>query len=100
PSPGRSPLSLHDALPIFEEEDAAAQRVEQALMDVPGVVTVHTAVGSGGGGIAAAFGGGGGATFSIVTDQSLDQLELRESILDRLDRKSTRLNSSHVKISY
>ena len=67
------------------EEDAAAQRVEQALMDVPGVVTVHTAVGSGGGGIAAAFGGGGGTTFSLVTDQALDQLELREAILDRLD---------------
>lgn len=68
------------------EQDAAAKTVEQALMQVPGVETVHTSVGSGGGGIASAFGGGGGggASFSIVTDQSLDQLELRESILDHV----------------
>ena len=73
-----------DAGASLEEQDAAAKVVEQALMEVPGVETVHTAVGSGGGGIAAAFGGSDGATFSIVTDQGLDQLQLREDILDRV----------------
>jgi len=74
-----------DAGASLEDKDEAAKIVEQALMTVPGVETVHTSVGSGGGGIASSFGGGGGATFSITTDQALDQLELRDRITEELD---------------
>ncbi|OJX62889.1 MAG: hydrogenase expression protein [Micrococcales bacterium 73-13] len=57
-----------------------AQRVEQALMDTPGVETVHASVGaSTGSSIRAAF-GAGSTTFSLVTDEAADQAEVKDAV--------------------
>src|SRR5690554_7426896 len=37
---------------------------------------------------------------SILTGQTLNELQLRKQYGINIDRKSTRLNSSHVRISY
>src|SRR5690606_41634313 len=91
----RSPLSLHDALPIFDDIPPAPPWVERKFTDgkwtewtlnpflapslssmIVGVVIIPPAV---------IFGSGiGGVLLTILA----------------VDRKSTRLNSSHVKISY
>src|SRR5690606_40134068 len=67
-------LSLHDALPIyFDPREAGINE------------RVHYPV------------------FKEILDRELKGEELKEALrenLDALDRKSTRLNSSHVKISY
>jgi len=64
----------------LDEQNAAAQVVEAALMGTPGVETVHASVGSGSGSsIQAAF-GGGSSTFSLVTDEDGDQAEIREAV--------------------
>src|SRR5690606_41562111 len=78
-----SPLSLHDALLIFQlTEGDAVNHLKQA----------------------AAFGRdlrklGCGLSISRFGG-SLDPFKLLEHLPASIDRKSTRLNSSHVKISY
>src|SRR5690606_42031695 len=97
PSPAISTLSLHDALPIFrlgrahhgldggvvdlarEGHDAAERRA--------GVAVEGSLVGVGQG-----VGDGGAARVGMLDDG--------HRRLAGGDRKSTRLNSSHVKISY
>jgi HAE1 family hydrophobic/amphiphilic exporter-1 len=65
----------------LDAEDAAAQRVEDALIDVDGVETVQVSIGSSGSSIRDAFSGGsGGVTYSITTDADADQLELRDRV--------------------
>ncbi|KZM79332.1 efflux RND transporter permease subunit [Cellulosimicrobium sp. I38E] len=58
----------------LEAQDAAARDVEQALLDVDGVATVQTTVGTAGGPEAAFFGGGGSptATFAVTLDPDAD----------------------------
>src|SRR5690606_40547836 len=82
PPPDLSPLSLHDALPIFEHPprlgvDVAAHQFAGGGIqrDLPGQVD----------------GAAGAHGLGIRTDGGRRALG---------DRKSTRLNSSHVKISY
>src|SRR5690606_41956118 len=79
-------LSLHDALPIFElghlghrrvGDDAVAQPLE---LDQSGLEVVD-------------------ALRRFGDARLLEQFGVRDQA-DRPDRKSTRLNSSHVKISY
>src|SRR5690606_39800650 len=82
------PLSLHDALPISRDstsqERAAttlsgltvtAQKREEALQDVPIVI-------------------------NVLPEQLLQDAGVHDIKELQVDRKSTRLNSSHVKISY
>src|SRR5690606_41993090 len=64
-------LSLHDALPIFSNTSSTAARVKRAMTAAPEKPSVMT----------------GRTRCAAVA-------------LPELDRKSTRLNSSHVKISY
>src|SRR5690606_41791484 len=92
-------LSLHDALPISERgqrrdlflyfRDARGERREQS---------------SPGGGRGDVAGGAREEPYAHARFELLDrvaQRRLRHAVLGRsLDRKSTRLNSSHVKISY
>jgi multidrug efflux pump subunit AcrB len=67
--------------PSLESEDAAAQRVEEALEGVDGVETVQVSIGSSGSALRDAFSGGGsGITYSITTDSGADQLEVRERV--------------------
>ncbi|MBO9577691.1 MAG: efflux RND transporter permease subunit, partial [Microbacteriaceae bacterium] len=70
-----------DASASLEVRNDAAKQVEDALIGLPGVQTVHVAVGSGtGSSIRAAFGGGGSTTFSLVTDPDGDQAEISAAV--------------------
>ncbi|MFT4307646.1 MAG: efflux RND transporter permease subunit [Microbacterium sp.] len=72
--------TLGDAASL-DAEDAAAQKVEQALQAVDGVETVQTSIGSSGSAIRDAFSGGaGGITYSITTSADVDQVALREQV--------------------
>ncbi|MBZ4487377.1 efflux RND transporter permease subunit [Microbacterium sp. cx-55] len=65
----------------LDAEDAAAQRVEQALVDLDGVQTVQVSIGSTGSALRDAFSGGGaGVTYSITTDADADQAEVRAAV--------------------
>src|SRR5690606_41654834 len=93
-----SPLSLHDALPIslLRHQVEKSGRVEPArfreLRDVGVAVATSRLV------LGAAL---DVEQLLIIEHQKLRGLVRRDSGVDSgLDRKSTRLNSSHVKISY
>src|SRR5690606_41687226 len=88
------PLSLHDALPIFDRvapivTAAARLRLHGPCVFHPAafvdVVDVEVAIGAAAG-----------------PQEAVEPLDLVHQLADivGLDRKSTRLNSSHVKISY
>ncbi|WP_312676224.1 efflux RND transporter permease subunit [Microbacterium sp.] len=65
----------------LDAEDAAAKKVEDVLLGVPGVETVQTSIGSSGSAIRDAFAGGGaGITYSITTDPDADQVAVREDV--------------------
>jgi len=65
----------------LDAEDAAAAKVEKALLGVDGVETVQTSIGSTGSALRDAFSGGGaGVTYSITTDPDADQVEVREAV--------------------
>src|SRR5690606_41282238 len=93
------PLSLHDALPIYPAvqqtaRTAAGARGEIVLLDQPGAQAAHRGVAS-----------DARTDNAAADDEHVKRLLLQ--LLDAigegfmiLDRKSTRLNSSHVKISY
>ena len=67
----------------LDAENAAAQRVEDALRGLDGVDTVQTSIGSSGSALRDAFtGGGSGITYSITTDPDVDQVALRGRIQD------------------
>ena len=68
----------------LDAQDAAARDVEQALLDVDGVATVQTTVGTAGGPEAAFFGGGGSptATFAVTLDVDADAVAAQEDVRD------------------
>src|SRR6478735_7228555 len=68
----------------LDAQDAAARDVEQALLDVDGVATVQTTVGTAGGPEAAFFGGGGSptATFAVTLDGDADAVAAQEAVRD------------------
>lgn len=69
------------ASPSLEAEDAAAQKVEEALIGIPGIETVQVSIGSSGSPLRDAFSGGGaGITYSITTDPDADQVAIREDV--------------------
>jgi HAE1 family hydrophobic/amphiphilic exporter-1 len=82
---GQNTLTVSQQLPLgasLEAQDAAAARVETVLRDVEGVETVQLSIGSGTGSLASSFGGGGGITFSLTTDEDMDQEKLQERVRD------------------
>src|SRR5207248_10856407 len=98
--PTTTPLSLHDALPIF------------ISIPVRGIDLPHFRYGDNSGGVGAGDGkegdqvgqGNGGAQGGTQPGQHLMEVdltldELAEILAEELDRKSTRLNSSHRTIS-
>src|SRR5690606_40710952 len=87
-TPASYPLSLHDALPISPAA-ARLRRESHAAAGGPAPTAQRVAAGSGQPAGRPAGESGGGWTWQILpTDAPVT------------DRKSTRLNSSHVKISY
>lgn len=65
----------------LETQDAAAERVEGVLLDVDGIDTVQTSIGSSGSALRDAFAGGGsGITYSITTDPDADQEQIRTDV--------------------
>ena len=68
----------------LDELDVAATVVEQELLGIEGIETVQASIGSGTGTLASIF-GGGDITFSLTTDESLDQDELQQTVRDALD---------------
>src|SRR5437763_2465768 len=81
-SPAIYTLSLHDALPIFEDVDAAFSRAVAAGARPLEEPTTHVY----------------GERSVVVEDPTGHRWELTQT--ERSDRKSTRLNSSHRCISY
>lgn len=65
----------------LETQDGAAERVEEVLLDVDGIETVQTSIGSSGSALRDAFSGGGtGITYSITTDPDADQEQIRTDV--------------------
>src|SRR5690606_41223282 len=91
PTPPRSnPLSLPDALPISPHEvDLLAEQLDEARVVRDGAGLVVGAVGT-----------GPVRPLEQLPDEALGRLHRPQGGPVRRDRKSTRLNSSHVKISY
>src|SRR5690606_41274122 len=77
-------LSLHDALPISAHR--AADMIFEELTGIKGVFATRIAY------VTAEKSGNGGTVYSLIVADADGANEQ--------DRKSTRLNSSHVKISY
>ncbi|MFT4051070.1 MAG: efflux RND transporter permease subunit [Microbacterium sp.] len=70
----------------LDAEDAAAQRVEEAILGIDGITTVQTSIGSSGSALRDAFAGGSsGITYSITTDTSADQDQVRQDVQDAVD---------------
>ncbi|WP_345801145.1 efflux RND transporter permease subunit [Microbacterium sp. AZCO] len=70
----------------LDAQDAAAQKVEEAILSVDGIETVQTSIGSSGSALRDAFrGGGGGITYSITTETSADQVAVREDVQTAID---------------
>src|SRR5690606_42038783 len=90
-----SPLSLHDALPIYKQflfegystsgRPLTYESSNNSVATIAGnIVTIHAA-----------------GTTEIKATQNENRFFMEaEPVFQTLDRKSTRLNSSHVKISY
>src|SRR5690606_39960966 len=87
--PATYPLSLHDALPNLEESQAAAAVGQIALAGAWSDELSRCGLKSGQ--VLLTLGD---------TEERRRYLNARATISTLLDRKSTRLNSSHVKISY
>ncbi|QKJ18139.1 efflux RND transporter permease subunit [Microbacterium hominis] len=72
--------------PSLESESAAAEQVEEALLEIDGIQTVQVSIGSSGSALQDAFtGGGAGITYSITTDADADQVALREEVQEAMD---------------
>src|SRR5207249_12053142 len=91
-------LSLHDALPISEllQRHRAPLRLRGRGEDHPGPLPGGPEGGGGGGGAGRAGGRGG----ALRAEGAHPRAARRVEGIGREDRKSTRLNSSHVSISY
>ncbi|MGW4929511.1 efflux RND transporter permease subunit [Agromyces sp. NPDC004153] len=89
-SSGQNTFQVTQELPVgtsLEAMDEASKPVERTLLDVEGVETVQTSIGSGGRGLAAVLGGGSGATitYSVTTDENADQEALQAEVRAELD---------------
>ncbi|MDI2098414.1 efflux RND transporter permease subunit [Ruicaihuangia caeni] len=84
---GQNTLTVTQQLGLgasLDAKDEAASQVESALLDIDGIETVQTSIGSEGNSLRAAFGGSADITYSITTDATADQPELQQRVRDRL----------------
>jgi HAE1 family hydrophobic/amphiphilic exporter-1 len=89
-SSGQNTFQVTQELPVgtsLDAMDEASKPVERTLLDIEGIETVQTSIGSGGRGLAAVLGGGGGATitYSVTTDENADQDALQDEVRAALD---------------
>ena len=63
----------------------AAVEVEEALSQLDGLEHVQASIGSSGSALRDAFSGGAGITYSILTEEGVDQEKLRADVQDALD---------------
>ena len=80
---GQNTLTVSQTLPLgtsLDEQDKAAKKLENVLLDVPGIETVQLSLGSSGNSLRAAFSGSGGASFSLTTDPDVDQVKLQSDV--------------------
>src|SRR5690606_41252103 len=90
-----STLSLHDALPIYDEEIVySGPQFEKAELNNGKISISFTHTGSG----LTTSDGEPPAEFAIAGEDK--KFVWAKTRIEGEDRKSTRLNSSHVKISY
>ncbi len=69
------------ASPSLAAQDAAAQKVEEAIKGIPGIRTVQVSIGSSGSALRDAFSGGGaGVNYAITTDASADQAAVQADV--------------------
>src|SRR5690606_41967696 len=99
PAPHLSTPSLHDALPIWASCVAARARKTRARRVNHPSTTTPGQTGPGGG-YTVSLGRHSRAPHHEATHHRRARQAGRRVALDAPDRKSTRLNSSHVKISY
>src|SRR5690606_39663545 len=88
-TPATTPLSLHDALPSLDVEQVAGVVLGRGAPEVVEADVVEGGAGAEGGDVAAELAG-----LAVGRDDHGHGVPADQ------DRKSTRLNSSHVKISY
>jgi HAE1 family hydrophobic/amphiphilic exporter-1 len=70
----------------LEAKSDAALTVEDALLDIDGIEHVQASIGSSGSSLRDAFSGGSaGVTYSVLTDESVDQEALRTKVQDAVD---------------
>src|SRR5699024_12234719 len=99
PPPDLYTLSLHDALPIFKGPEVleSTRRVDTVVLDKTGTVTTGTMT------LDAAIPAPGIEAELLRRAGAVEAASehpIARAIADGADRKSTRLNSSHVSISY
>jgi len=85
---GQNTLTVNQTLPLgasLDAKDVAAKKVENVLLDVPGVDTVQLSIGSSGNSLRAAFSGGGATTFSLTTDPDVDQVKLQADVRNAVE---------------
>ncbi|PJJ73449.1 HAE1 family hydrophobic/amphiphilic exporter-1 [Diaminobutyricimonas aerilata] len=85
---GQNTLTVSQSLDpgtSLEAKDTAATTVEQTLLDIDGVETVQMSLGTSGSSIQQAFLGGGDTTFSVTTDDGVDQVALQSRVRDALE---------------
>src|SRR5699024_12592451 len=95
PTASLHPLSLHDALPIFGPVPPVPRPPGHDDLDPAGGARMRIHVI----GCCGSFAGPRGAASSYLIEHE-DEAGHTWRLLMDLDRKSTRLNSSHVSISY
>src|SRR5690606_24086404 len=69
----------------LQAKSDAALKVEEALDEVDGLEHVQASIGSSGSPLMDAFSGGAGVTYSILTEEGIDQEQLRADVQDALD---------------
>lgn len=69
----------------LETKSEAAKKVEDALAGIDGIEHVQASIGASGSALRDAFSGGAGITYSIQTEEGVDQEKLRAEVQKRID---------------
>jgi HAE1 family hydrophobic/amphiphilic exporter-1 len=87
-SSGPNTLTVTQTLPAGTSLDAmddASSPVEDGLREVDGIETVQVSIGSSGNSFRSFFGGGASITYSVTTDEDVDQERIQQDVRDLID---------------